>query len=82
MDQVAARTDLLWISDYSGEAMFSAAEMQTLANFKRKTAARARHFASQLAHSTDGDRLLLHAAELEAEARDLEQQATNFAKQG
>lgn len=57
------------------EAMFSAAEMQTLADSKRHAAARARHWAGQLANTADRDRILQHAAELEAEATDLERQA-------
>jgi hypothetical protein len=55
--------------------MFSAAEMQTLADAKRNTAARARYWAGQLANSADRDRLLQHAAELEAESTDLERHA-------
>lgn len=57
------------------ETMFSAAEMQALADSKRKMATRARLWAGQLANTVDQDRLLQHAADLEAESSDLEQQA-------
>jgi len=57
------------------EAMFSAAEMQALADSKRTTATRARLWAGRLANAADRDRLLQHAADLEAESSDLEQQA-------
>lgn len=75
MGNVVVDADIRFRAVDWGRAMFSAAEMQTLAASKRKTAARARYFAGQLAHSADRDRLLLHAAELEAEAVDLERQA-------
>ena len=50
-------------------------ELREQANAKRETAARARRWAREMSMDADHDRLLRHAAELEAEAAELEREA-------
>jgi len=51
------------------------AELREQANAKRDMAARARRWAREMTTDTDHDHLLTHAAELAAEAAELDRQA-------